>query len=292
MTPGANSRSDGSLQSERTRADIEATRARMGDTLEELGARLNPGRLKQQAKEKVRDATIGRVQTMAQTTIDKATGAGRTVTDVVRDNPIPAAMIAAGISWLVWSSRRSGSSSPQFESKGATASSDRQTGHDYSDSPYAEWSTEGHSARGTGATDKVREKAGDAVESVQDVAYRAKQTTTSAVTNVKETTRSAVTNVADAARQNSDKVADAFQSNPLPIGLIATALGLAAGFAIPSTQKEAELVGEKRDELVDKARDLVSEKKDQARRVAQRVVSEVKSTATQAAREEGLTGGP
>jgi len=281
MSPGADPRSDGSFQSERARADIEATRARMGDTLEELGARLNPARLKQQAKNKVRDATIGRVQTMAQTTIDKATGAGRTVTDVVRDNPIPAAMIAAGISWLVWSSRRSGSSAAQFESDAATGGSDRQTVRDYSDSPYAEWSTEGRSTPGTGATEKVREKAGDAVESVQEVAQRAK-----------ETTKGAVTNVAEVARQNSDKVADAFQSNPLPLGLIATALGLAAGFAIPSTQKEGELVGEKRDALVDKARDLVTEKKDQARRVAQRVVSEAKSTATQVAREEGLTGGP
>jgi len=281
MSAGADTRGDGSFQSERARADIEATRARMADTLEELGARLNPGRLKQQAKDKVRDATIGRVQTMAQTTIDKATGAGRTVTDVVRDNPIPAAMIAAGISWLVWSSRRSASTTTRSESEGMTASSNRQIVRDYSDSPYADVSAEGRAGASMGTTDKVREKAGDAVDSVQEAAQRAK-----------ETTRSAVTNVADAARQNSDRVADAFQANPLPLGLIATALGLAAGFAIPSTQKEAELVGEKRDELVDKARDLVTEKKDQARRVAQRVVTEAKSAATQAAREEGLTGGP
>src|SRR3982750_2996297 len=109
MSADADTRGDGSFRSERARADIQATRARMPDTLEELGARLNPGRPKQQAKDKVRDATVGRVQTMAQTTIDKTAGAGRTVTDVVRDNPIPAAMIAAGISWLVWSPRGSGS---------------------------------------------------------------------------------------------------------------------------------------------------------------------------------------
>jgi len=73
-------------------------------------------------------------------------------------------------------------------------------------------------------------------------------------------------------------------------GLIAASLGLAAGLAVPSTQKEGELVGEKRDELVDKAREIVSEKKEQAKRVAKRVVSEAKSTATQAAKEEGLAG--
>ena len=116
---------------------------------------------------------------------------------------------------------------------------------------------------------------------VEDIAQRAK-----------DTTKTAATNVADTARTQSDKLASAFQSNPLPLGLIATALGLAAGLAIPSTQKESELVGEKRDELVDKAREIVSEKKQQAKRVAKRVVSEAKSTATQAAKEEGLTGSP
>jgi ElaB/YqjD/DUF883 family membrane-anchored ribosome-binding protein len=271
--------SDGSFRAETARADIEATRQRMGDTLEELGARLNPNRLKQQAKDKVRDATIGRVQTMAQTTIEKATGAGRTVTDVVRENPIPAAMIAAGISWLVWSTRRGQSSAPEFESRRTESEYDRPMARGYSESPYAEPTYDRSSQSGT--TDKVREKASEAVDSVQDVANRAR-----------ETTRSAATNVANAAREKSEKVADTFQSSPLPVGLIAAALGLAAGFALPTTQKEAELVGEKRDELVEKARELVTEKKDQARRVAKRVADEARSTATQVAREEGLTGGP
>src|SRR5947207_8423388 len=90
----------GSSSSAAIRADIEATRARMGDTLEELGSRLNPDRLKQEAKDTVREATIGRVQTMARNSVDRATNAGRTAADVVRENPIPVAMIAAGIGWL------------------------------------------------------------------------------------------------------------------------------------------------------------------------------------------------
>jgi ElaB/YqjD/DUF883 family membrane-anchored ribosome-binding protein len=289
MSRAIDPRNDGSFRSETARADLEATRERMGNTLEELSARLNPNRLKQQAKDKVRDATIGRVQKMANTTIDKAKGAGRTVTDVVRENPIPAAMIAAGISWLAWSSRRSGSS-PESEYETSSVIREReyetpeqlyatQAVRPYPESPYSETSFESSDVSST--TEKVRDKASEAAESVQDVTQRAK-----------ETTRNAATNVAQTARAQSDRVADAFQSNPLPIGFIAAALGLAAGFAAPSTRKESELVGEKRDELMDKARELVTEKKDQARRVAKRVVSEARSTATQAAREEGLTRGP
>jgi ElaB/YqjD/DUF883 family membrane-anchored ribosome-binding protein len=198
----------------------------MGDTLEELGARLNPQRLKQQAKDKVHDATIGRVQTMAQNTIDKASGAGRKVTDIVRENPIPAALIAAGVSWLAWSSRR-----------------------------------------------------GKVVDNGGAVSERAT-----------EMTKSAASSVAETAREKTDRVSSAIRSNPVPLGIAAAALGLAAGYALPSTEKEGELVGEKRDELVDKARELVQEKKESVKRVAERVVSEAKTTATQAAREEGLTG--
>lgn len=69
-----------------------------------------------------------------------------------------------------------------------------------------------------------------------------------------------------------------------------TAVGLAAGFMVLSTQKEGELVGEARDNLVGKARELVHEKTEQIQHVAQRVVSEVRSTSTEAARQEGLTG--
>ena len=280
MISGFQSRADGASPST-ARGDIDATRKRMGDTLEELSTRLNPQRLKQQAKDKVREATIGRVQTMAQTTMDKATGAGRKVTDIVRENPIPAAMIAAGISWLFWNSRRGASSEPQsnYESQVST---------NYSGSLESE--TSFNTSGETSKTEKAREKAGEVVDNVGNIAQRAKETTTTAATSVAEKARASVTSVAESARAKTDQLSSTFQSNPLPLGLIAASLGLAAGLAVPSTQKEGELVGEKRDELVDKAREIVSEKKEQAKRVAKRVVSEAKSTATQAAREEGLSG--
>jgi hypothetical protein len=90
-------------------ADLATTRERMGQTLEELGARLNPDRLKRQAMDTVREATIGKVRTKARNTMDNATKVRRAVTGKVRENPIPTAMIAvmiaAGIGWLFWSSR-------------------------------------------------------------------------------------------------------------------------------------------------------------------------------------------
>jgi len=274
---------DGS-RPEQTRSDIEATRARMGDTLEELGTRLNPERLKQQAKDKIRGATIGKVQTMAQTTVDKASSAGRSVADVVRENPIPAALIAAGISWMAWNSKRGKSSATETSSVASSwedsDGSYRSTGQRYRSSEYGQSPGLSQNSYGEdGSGDKVRDKAGSVVDNVGNLAQR-----------TTEKTKSAASAVADTAKAQTDKVASAVQSNPLPLGLIAAALGVAAGLALPTTQKERELVGEKRDELVDNARGFVTEKKEQVKRVAERVVSEARTAATQAAKDEGLTG--
>ena len=86
------------------RADIRETRERLGDTLEELGERLNPSLLKhqvtQQVREHVRDATIGRVEHMARHAADRVSETRSTMIDTIRENPIPAAMAAFGLGWL------------------------------------------------------------------------------------------------------------------------------------------------------------------------------------------------
>src|SRR2546429_67190 len=87
---------------ERIEYDIAATRERMGVTLEELGARLNPNRLKREAITTVRAATIGRVETAARKTATRAAKTGRKATDLVRENPLPIAVTAVGLGWLVW----------------------------------------------------------------------------------------------------------------------------------------------------------------------------------------------
>src|SRR5687768_1518629 len=91
------------------RAEIEQTRARLGDTVEALGAQLNPTNLKQRVKDGVREATIGRVQHMASNTRDRISETGRGLAQTIRDNPVPAALAATGISWLLFNRERASS---------------------------------------------------------------------------------------------------------------------------------------------------------------------------------------
>jgi hypothetical protein len=58
---------------------------------------------------------------------------------------------------------------------------------------------------------------------------------------------------------------------------------------LPATEKESQLMGSKRDELIDKAKDAISDTKEKVRHVAERAVPEVRDTLKEVAREEGLT---
>jgi hypothetical protein len=80
------------------RAEIEETRLEMGGTLNELGDRLDPGNLMDQAKENVREATIGRVE-------ETAKGMSDMVVETIKSNPIPAAIAGAGLAML-WANRK------------------------------------------------------------------------------------------------------------------------------------------------------------------------------------------
>jgi ElaB/YqjD/DUF883 family membrane-anchored ribosome-binding protein len=87
------------------RAEIEETRLEMGGTLNELGDRLEPGHLVEQAKENVREATIGRVE-------ETAKGVSDMVMDTIKRNPIPAALAGAGLA-LLWANRSQGTQGMQ-----------------------------------------------------------------------------------------------------------------------------------------------------------------------------------
>src|SRR5688500_12568583 len=111
MTPRIHS--DAALPSpgddpEQIRADIVQTRAEMSETIDALQDRLSPQHLMQEAKDSVRDATVGKVKDMMTSVTDKAadlTGdvqdGAREAADYVRQNPVPAVLIGAGIAWLL-----------------------------------------------------------------------------------------------------------------------------------------------------------------------------------------------
>ncbi len=83
------------------RHNIEQTRAEMGQTIDRIQDRLDPARLRSEAEEAVREATIGRIENMAYDAKRKAKRAQRSMMQKVKDNPIPSALIGLGVGWFL-----------------------------------------------------------------------------------------------------------------------------------------------------------------------------------------------
>ncbi|MEP7066945.1 MAG: DUF3618 domain-containing protein [Gemmatimonadota bacterium] len=280
-------------------ADIRSSQERLGDTVEEIGERFNPTRLKEELKSDIRDATIGKVENMAQQTADMVSDAQRSIMESIRENPIPFVLTGIGLGWIILNSTsrkkqmgsRTGSSSLYDDQQGDGYDYEMQNGNQYGNGSRRSYGGQFGSDQfddKSGALDKARSKAGDVVDSVKHKTSEFAEQTQRTASRVGERAEDMAHDVADQARVQTRRLSDAFRENPLVIGAAALALGLAAGLAIPATGREAELMGETRDHMVDKVRDVAEDTKSKVQQVAERVIDQAETTAKDASHEVGL----
>jgi ElaB/YqjD/DUF883 family membrane-anchored ribosome-binding protein len=241
---------------ERTRLEIEHTRADMSETVDAIQDRLSPESLKEQAKDRVKEATVG-----------KAQEAGSGIVGTIRANPLPAALTGIGLGWLLMSARQQSSAQGSYRT-GAYA---------YDNSPrYGESGADGPSPGQ--AAERARDKAGEAATQVQDKAGQ-----------VASQAQDRASRLGEQARYQARRAGDGFQrmlqENPLAVGALGVGVGAAVGLAIPETTKEHEVMGEARDTVVEKAQ----EKAQDAQQRVQQVAQEAQSAAQQEAENQGLT---
>jgi ElaB/YqjD/DUF883 family membrane-anchored ribosome-binding protein len=279
------------------RADIERTRARLGVTVEALGAQLNPSHLAQRAKDSLREATIGKVQHMASNTKARIGETGRGLADTIRENPIPAAMVAAGIGWLLLKGRDT--PRPSRFHDGAEIYRDDRAEFDEHGSRIRNVASsvtgrmnevkDKAAERMSEVKDKAQEAAGKVTSSAQDVAHRVTDTAKEAGQRVSQKAGEVASEVRNRTRMASDRVGSEFEENPLALGGVALALGMAVGMTVPRTRREVEMLGDKRDQLMEKAREQVAVTTQKVEGVIERALPEVQAVVKEAAREEGLT---
>ena len=284
------------------RAEIRETRERLGDTLEELGDRLNPrhvrAQITEQVKENVREATIGRVQHMANSAADRVQDTRNTIMDAVRENPIPAAMAAIGLGWLFVNARKqTGGRSYGVGTSGylGRPAYGGQAYGEYPGYPYgsgaAGFADQRYASGGEqgGVIDSARERVSQVGHQVQDAAGSVAHRAQDVAGDVADRAQEAASRVAQQTRYQARRVEDRFYESPLAVGAATLALGLATGLAIPASDREVALMGDARDRLVDRAKEVAHETTEKVQHVAERVIDETKSTGAQAARDEGLT---
>jgi len=240
---------------------------------------------------------VGSAVSSAKHAVGEAAGtaknAGATLMDSIRQNPVPAALIALGVGWL-WATKRSTSTrksdwetrryrSPYDEGTwGARAAVEEQSGR-------SERSGNGGTiARDTSppVTERISHAADRVKESAGDLAQRVQGTVGQTAERVGETVSNVGSRTSDYARGMAMSCQTMLEERPLALGAIALGVGAAIGLMVPGTYREDRIMGEMRDELVGKVSDSAQDLAVRAQVVAEEAIG----TAKEEARIQGLPG--
>lgn len=243
------SKHNGGKTLEDIEAEIDQTRAEMSHTLHELEKKLSPGQLMDEVLSYLRSGPGEFAQNLGTS---------------VKENPLPIALIASGIGWLMMSGSNK------------VSMGDTSTG-------VAE-------KMGT-IRDMIKGKASDISGRVSEAASLRQRATEIAqgaqesTGRLSDTMKRQTSRLSDIARYQTEKASTSINSmlheQPLVVAAIGVAIGAAIGSSLPITEEENRLMGEKRDELMKMARDTGQEQLQKVQSVAQKAAEAAKSEAQQ-----------
>ena len=167
--------------------------------------------------------------------------------EIIRQNPIPAALTGIGLGWMLMSARRQGAEQARLRSYPPAYDAT----YDYPPR-YEQLGSSGASpgqALGR-ARDSVGETASQAQERASQVAGQAQDK----VGQVADRAQDRAGRLGEQPRYQARRASSGFQrmlrENSLTVGALAAGRGAGVGLAIPETTKEHEVMGEARDNLV------------------------------------------
>lgn len=246
--------------------DIAQTRSNLGGTLEQLQEKLAPSALKEKASERVedakqalksevldardavRDATLGKVEALVGSIQEGVLTGGRSVLEVVKANPVPLALTGVGLAWLVMNARRGPAPSYRRRAYHLAGADPYDADHDSTQGAFHRVSSSaGRAGRQVSRT--VAGTARSAQASAASFAGRAGDFAQQAQDSVRIATRSAgerAERVADDLREQGSRLADhaarTYWDNPLVVGAAVAVVGAVVGLALPVSQREKELL--------------------------------------------------
>lgn len=265
---------DDDARARELRAEIEATREDMSETVNAIQDRLRPGHIASNAAESIKEAAADRTRELV---------ASEPV-QYVRANPIPTAMVGiglAGLAWLAFGGReaddyrryRSGSRG-RFGEYSRGRREYGLYGRDFypRDDAHETWDTDDRGAYGSygresgeGLTDRASEIAGDVRQKAEETTRRARHQARRARTSLQRT----------------------WNENPLVIGAASAVLGALVGMAVPESEVENEWMGERRDQMIEGVQEAVREKVDHVQHAAIEAADQVKQAVGISDKAEG-----
>jgi Protein of unknown function (DUF3618) len=262
---------------EQIQRDIRRTRTDMSETLDAIRDKFSPGELLDQALGYFKSSNSGDGTGVG----EAASQWARNLGDTVKQNPIPVALIGAGLAWLMMGggSRRTaspGSRPHLYDAHDAPV-------YDAYDAPVS--MTHGAQEHSGG----LKERAGEMASGVQERMSAAGERVGGMAASARERVGHTADRLWHQARQQGGRTQETFNylrdEQPLVLGALGFALGAALGAGLPPTQREDELMGETRDQVVHRAQELGEEHLDKAKQIA----SAASSAALDQAHQEGLT---
>jgi len=212
---------------EATRAQIEETRAGMSETIDAIQQKLSPHNLAEQAKDTVRDATIGKAEAAVNSASETAKGFGSGLLETVRQNPVPAALAGIGIGWLLTSGMKQGSGPRYYQTS--------RYPEGYQPRGYNTGNTYGDDRGGyTGGQESDTSSASGALNRVQDTVGNVSDQVQGAVGETVSQAQDMASRVADQVQGTASQVAgqvrnisllDTIKENPVPAALVGLGLG-------------------------------------------------------------------
>lgn len=227
---------------------IEQTREAMGETISQLREQVSPGTLAGNAGNAVKEATVGKTGEWISS-----------LTDRVKANPIPAALVGASVAWLWMGGRKDGGSRPYYRSM--TSGRGVTSGRGITSGP--------------GVSDSVSSKVGDAADQLSDKVGDVTQSARDGIDQVGQQVGQVGQQVGYQAQRVQSSFQRMLEENPLPVALVAAGLGALMAAAVPTSQAEERVLQPVGDQLSEQAK-KVGEK---ASRVADRAGTAAKEEA-------------
>ena len=280
-------------------SDIRQTRGRMDATLDELGDRMTARSLLNSALDWWESRSVGA------RTGGATKDTYQTVARYVKENPIPALLVGAGVAWMIIEATTSDDEETRFYTEPASHKGKRSdSATRYYPSEYQgddQTVTGGKSS--LGIAESAKDKLEHAKEAVGEVAGAAKEkvaalgdATTKAAEDAgrraqqvyqegRSTARKIGRNIESGYHSSAEQLENAMEEYPLAVGIGFAALGALIGVLLPRTRREDELLGEQSDQLVKATKEKGQELLERGKVVAERVTQ----SALDEARQQGLT---
>jgi|CXWL01.1.fsa_nt_gi vacuolar-type H+-ATPase subunit H len=257
-----------SIETDRIERDLDQSRHRLNDTLEQLGRKISPGQM------------VDEVLGLAQGQLGSFAGK---LGKQVKDNPLPTALIAVGVAWLITTQNQSRRQSVSMnhddwssehryrsieEARWSTPRSPNESDDAYNERVHAAYAKALDIKQQAGeAIHDFMQRVGDAVEGVEKAAAKARDRIGQAFAGAGESARQAAgeakhfvqdqgAKLGQRANEARHRAEDFYEHNPLAVGAILFGLGAAIGGTTPLSDAERRSLGGVADEATRRAADL------------------------------------